>query len=138
MRSHRASLLPGIPVAGALAPAAAVGSSRLQSRVTSSTWRLLGFLAFWAALAVWSVWLLGATGLVSWNPDGISVDLPWYGWLVLLTLATWLAGVVDPPLAALPGGATPARRRAHAALGVLTRRWRARAVWKGGEAAGLS
>jgi hypothetical protein len=95
MHSHRAPLLRAIPLAGALAPVAADGSSRLQSRITSSTWRLLGFVAFWAALAVWSVWLLGATGLVVWNPDRISVDLPWYGWLVPLAWATWLVGVVD-------------------------------------------
>jgi hypothetical protein len=67
----------------------------VQSRISSSTWRLLGFVAFWAAQAVWSVWLLGVTGLASWNPAGISVDLPWYGWLALLAWATWLAGVIE-------------------------------------------
>ena len=95
MHAHRAPLLPATEIAVSLVPAAAIGSSELQSRISSSTWRLLGFLAFWAALAVWSVWLLGATGLVAWNPDGISLGLPWYGWLVLLAWATWLVGVVD-------------------------------------------
>ena len=95
MRSHHAPLLPATELAVSRAPAAAVGSSRVQSRISSSTWRLLGFVAFWAAQAVWSVWLLGVTGLASWNPAGISVDLPWYGWLVLLAWATWVVGVID-------------------------------------------
>ena len=51
MRSHHAPLLPATELAVSRAPAAAVGSSRVQSRISSSTWRLLGFVAFWAALA---------------------------------------------------------------------------------------
>ena len=38
--------------------------------------------------------MLGATGLLNWSPDGLSVDLPWDGWLVLLAWATWLVGVI--------------------------------------------
>ena len=68
----------------------------MRRRIISPTGqlRLLGFVAFWAALAVWACWLLGATGVVSWSADGLSVDLPWYGWLVLLAWATWLVGVI--------------------------------------------
>jgi hypothetical protein len=37
----------------------------------------------------------GGHSLVSCNPEEISVDLPWYGWLVLLAWATWLVGVIE-------------------------------------------
>ena len=95
MGSHPAAHLPATEITVSLPPAAPAASARLETRITSSTRRLLGFVVFWAALAVWSVWLLAVTGVVAWNPDGISVDLPWYGWVVLLAWTTWLVGAND-------------------------------------------
>ena len=112
MRSHRAPLPPTTAISVSLA--AAAGASRSRPRSRSSIWRLLGFLAFWAALAAWSGWLLGATGLVAWTPDGISMDLPWWGWLVLLAWGAWLVGAIDHQWPRSQA-ARPQRRRAPAA-----------------------
>jgi len=80
MRSYPTHLVPVITaVIAALVSIVAVFRSHPQSRILSSNWRRVGFVTFWGALTAWSVWLLGAIGLVSWEADRIIVDLPWYG-----------------------------------------------------------
>jgi hypothetical protein len=61
----------------------------------SSTRLLLGFVAFWAILAGWAVWLLWATGLFQLTGEGLSIDVPWFGWPVLLVVAIWFVAVIS-------------------------------------------
>ena len=78
----------------------------------SSTRLLLGFVAFWAVLAGSAVWLLWATGLFQLAGNGLSIDVPWFGWPVLLVVAIWFVAVIShhsPRLGAPHPHSDPAR-----------------------------
>jgi len=82
-------------VVAALISIVAVGGTQPPRQITPSNVRRVGIVAFLVVLLAWFVWLLGAIGPVSWKADGMVMELPWYGWLLLVVLAVWMVGTVD-------------------------------------------